>query len=100
MGGGVILVSVIIILVQQQRKPAKPAPVVHHPINIPLSYGQVPYGNLPRRSSLMLPPQVRRPSPGMRDVTPPQPPSIPTNPYNVYPPLDNNIPNLYRDWEG
>jgi len=108
LGGGVILVSVIIILVQQQRKPPKPAPVVHHPITVPLSYGQLPYGAPPqRRSALLLPPYVRRSAP-----YPPQP-NAPYNPYNPYTqngssyssppyntnPYPNNPPNSFQDWE-
>lgn len=75
-GGGIILVSIIVILIQQQRKPAKAGPVVHHPITVPLTYGQLPYGdNPPRRSPLILPPYVRRSAAS---------PNAPYNPYNPY----------------
>ncbi|MGA0197659.1 MAG: hypothetical protein ACO3NK_00765 [Prochlorotrichaceae cyanobacterium] len=95
LGGGVILVSVIVILIQQQRKPNKAGPVVHHPITMPMSYNQLPYGTNPsRRSPLILPPYVRR---GPSSSTPPYPPYNPyqNNPYHN--PHPGNQPNPYRD---
>lgn len=100
LGGGVILVSVIIILLQ--RKPPKPSPVVHHPITVPLSYGQLPYGTAPqRRSPLILPPYVRRGNYPSQPYPPQANP--PYNPYpqnnNPYNPYQSNLPNTFQDWD-